>query len=464
MLIMLLHYIILLPCLDQLWKTLATDPADISTHVFLLCNRNGYVIPDGVKDFMETLHGKNFEDIPALRKTVHDLTNTAEELPRCNAIYSAEFSKLCSEHPVLMAPMLRTNLAVRKDFLGDPFWRSLTLRMKADKVTADPFFIYVLTDDIVSQYIEKNAKIEYEKRVKNVGTERGAIKGVYGDHDAAERATKARAARTETAAAAGNGGDYNFNASKAAKDMLVQTEQKKKKNKRKEDFDQLLKDDVAMDVINGRNCPEKLDVLMNHQFRYNSQGTEPAMPGTWTPPPRQKPSSPRAAGSPRSSPRVGAGLPPAKVHAAEGERPRRGSDAGAGERAKRRGSDGGEGEAGDRPRSRGSDGGGRGRRPRAVSLDVAPDGGRPQSSGGNRPQSPMVTAEKDRDRDKAGAGLARASISPLAGDGPRRGSNPDPDKRPSSSGSPSGYRARRETANGGGGRPQSPIAIAHSRS
>lgn len=248
------------------------------------------MVPDRVRTFLELLYGGKFEGNKVYMAALNDLTGVGENKMEHNMVQAKEFANYCLEHSVLMAPLLRTQLAMRKDFLGEPFWKKLTARRDKDPITSQQEFIYAITGGVVKQYYEKNAKLKYDERLKKLGKDRDGIAEVYEGH----------VVKTTGSAGIMTGDEVTFDHTK-----VHRKEVKDDKNDKKKDFIRMLADDAAIEVMNHKNCPEKLHMLETHQFRYVSDGMGPAAPGTgeWGSVVKLKPSSPRGRGSPRGSPR-----------------------------------------------------------------------------------------------------------------------------------------------------------------
>ena len=225
---------------------------------------------------MELIQGQNHLNIKNFQDIMDELSTTSDRLPRNTNVTTQEFTTCVDKHPALVAAMLRLQLAMRKDFLGEVFWQKLTKFKYNDKHLVDPEFVIKLNKEFTHRTHEKNAKLKMEERAKRMGNERNALKGVYVDH---ETASKEMMLRKSVA-------NITFDANKAVPLNFNIYEDKKKK---KQELDNLIQDDMALEIANSRNSPEKLSILVNHEFRYTSDGMGVATVGNWNPSPRSKP-------------------------------------------------------------------------------------------------------------------------------------------------------------------------------
>jgi hypothetical protein len=128
---------------------------------------------------LEILYGGKIDGVKVMMTSCDELSGRTGSTLFAKTLAAKVFDNYCRKHPQLIAAILRTQLALRKDYLGEPFWRSLTKRREKDPELDSAEFIYSLMQEVYKKYKEKNAKLKLEERLKKFGKDREGLAQLF---------------------------------------------------------------------------------------------------------------------------------------------------------------------------------------------------------------------------------------------------------------------------------------------
>lgn len=104
-----------------MWNLLTLDPSDLGYFVFTIFDRDnsGVLKFEEVKDLVETIHHKNYEDNVVIHRLVHKLLESS------TAVTIDHFVQWSQHHPSILAPIISLQESLQIYVGGHRFWNIL---------------------------------------------------------------------------------------------------------------------------------------------------------------------------------------------------------------------------------------------------------------------------------------------------------------------------------------------------
>jgi Ca2+-binding EF-hand superfamily protein len=152
----------------SLWNFLSTDPDDLGGFVFYLFDddHTGTLEFKEIRKMVELIHATNIE------KGGAKVDKLMAELSMMSSFITLDdFIKLTHRRPMLMNPVLKLQLKLQEDMLGEEFWKQAIAERALDPVKRDPGYIIRVSAHAVAMYHAITNKLAQEHKIKRMREE-----------------------------------------------------------------------------------------------------------------------------------------------------------------------------------------------------------------------------------------------------------------------------------------------------